>query len=324
MSIVQNRHAGRFVHAAALHADEAVLDHVDAADAVAAADLIELFHNAQRRELLAVHGDRHALLERNRDRFHFVRRGLRRHRHAEVDQFDAVDHQVFQLAGFVADVQAVLVARIRLRRRRLHRDVPRVAELDHRLPAREQLAELLDPPRRNNMDAWVERFGGQLEAALIVPLAGGAVGIGVGLHFAGHFEAGLRDERASDRGAEQVHAFVLRLPLQHGEGEVAAEFFASVDDPRALRAALLGLVENRLAIFARLPEVDVGGMHLVALFLQPTENDRSIETAGVSQYAARHGSKPSMQRARPRTKMGPIRLSRTAGHFQGRGIPCIG
>ena len=37
---VEGRHAGGFVHAAALHADEAVLDDVDAADAVAAGDLV--------------------------------------------------------------------------------------------------------------------------------------------------------------------------------------------------------------------------------------------------------------------------------------------
>ena len=49
MGGVEDRHAGRFVHAAALHADEAVLDHVDPADAVAAADLVQLLHHLQRR-----------------------------------------------------------------------------------------------------------------------------------------------------------------------------------------------------------------------------------------------------------------------------------
>ena len=40
--VVQDRHARRLVHAAALHAHEPVLHHVDAADPVAAADLVEL------------------------------------------------------------------------------------------------------------------------------------------------------------------------------------------------------------------------------------------------------------------------------------------
>ncbi len=45
MGIVEDRHAGRLVHAAALHADEAVLDHVDPPDAVAAADGVQLLHD---------------------------------------------------------------------------------------------------------------------------------------------------------------------------------------------------------------------------------------------------------------------------------------
>ena len=40
---VEGRHAGRLVHAAALHADEAVLDDVDPPHAVAAGDLVQLF-----------------------------------------------------------------------------------------------------------------------------------------------------------------------------------------------------------------------------------------------------------------------------------------
>ena len=46
---VERRHAGGFVHAAALHADEAVLDDVDAADAVAAGDLVHRFDHGERR-----------------------------------------------------------------------------------------------------------------------------------------------------------------------------------------------------------------------------------------------------------------------------------
>jgi hypothetical protein len=39
---VQDRAAGRLVHAARLHADEAVLDQVEPADAVVAAEIVEL------------------------------------------------------------------------------------------------------------------------------------------------------------------------------------------------------------------------------------------------------------------------------------------
>ncbi len=91
MGRVQNRHAGRFVHAAALHADEAVLDNIDPPHAVAAADRVQFLHHRQRRFFLAVERHRHAGLKADRKALDFVRRLLRRNGHAEVDQLDAVD-----------------------------------------------------------------------------------------------------------------------------------------------------------------------------------------------------------------------------------------
>ena len=59
----------------------------------------------------------------------------------------------------------------------------------------------------------------------------------------------------------------------------------SCDD---LGPVVAGLLQNRLAVFARLAEVDVHGMHVVAFVLQPTKNDRGIQTAGVSQHTTGH------------------------------------
>jgi len=54
---MQDRAAGRFIHAAALHADEAVLHHVHAAHAVLAAELVQRLHHLQSASMrLAVHG----------------------------------------------------------------------------------------------------------------------------------------------------------------------------------------------------------------------------------------------------------------------------
>ena len=69
---VEDGHARGFVDAAALHADEAVLDDVDPSDAVATADLVELADHLERRTLFAVEGDGNAGLEADRDRFHRV------------------------------------------------------------------------------------------------------------------------------------------------------------------------------------------------------------------------------------------------------------
>ena len=51
---VQDRSTWRFIDATALHADEAVLHHVNASNAVLAAELVEFVHHTERIQFLAV------------------------------------------------------------------------------------------------------------------------------------------------------------------------------------------------------------------------------------------------------------------------------
>ena len=178
---------------------------------------------------------------------------------------------------------------VRLGDRRLDRNLLRRAVVDHLLAAGKRVAELLDPPGGDDLHARLERLGRELKAALVVPLAGGAVGKGIGPHFAGHLQTDLGDQRPGDRRAQQVDPLVLRLPLQHGKGEVAAQLLAGVDDAGRRCPAVLRLLQDRLAVFARLAEVDVDAVDVVAFILQPAEDDRSIETAGIRENAGRHG-----------------------------------
>src|SRR5690606_41585284 len=67
MGVVEHRPARRLVDAAALHADETVLDQVEAADAVGAAQLVEPRQQRGGRERHAVDGDGIALLERSEE-----------------------------------------------------------------------------------------------------------------------------------------------------------------------------------------------------------------------------------------------------------------
>ncbi len=114
MGEIEERHARRFVHAAAFHAHEAIFHHVDPAHSIAPRDRVGFVHYSQRTEPLAIDADRHAGFEADLALLDAVGRLPRRNRHAKLDQLDAVDHQVFELAGFVADVQAVFVGAIRL------------------------------------------------------------------------------------------------------------------------------------------------------------------------------------------------------------------
>ena len=74
MGCEQDGAAGRLVHAARLHADEAVLHQIEAADAVGAAELVQLGQQRGRRQFLAVDRDRVALLEADLDIGRLVRR----------------------------------------------------------------------------------------------------------------------------------------------------------------------------------------------------------------------------------------------------------
>ena len=128
-----------------------------------------------------------------------------------------------------------------------------------------------------------------------LPFAGGAVGVGVGPDFAGDLQADLGNQRPGDRRAQQIDAFVLGLPLQHGKGEIAAKLLAGVDDAGRLGPDVAGLLQDGLAVFAGLPQVDVHAVDVVALVHQPAQNDGGIQPAGIRQNAARHASKSSIQ-----------------------------
>ncbi len=281
MGRIEHGHARGFIDAAALHAHETVFDDVNPPDAVAPRDLVQLGHGFERAEPLAVHVHRHAGGKSNRDLLHFVGRLRGRNRHAEIDQFDTVDREILQPARLITDVQAVLIRAIGLGHGRLDRNLLLFAIGDHFAATGKQLAELFHPPRRDQFNGRLKRLGGELEAALIVALAGRAMSIGGRAHFASYLQTNFRDQRAGDRRAEQVDAFVLGLPLQNREGEIAAQLFAGVHNPGALGAVGAGFGQRGLAILARLTQIDIDRVDFVALVLQPAQNDRSIQPAGV-------------------------------------------
>jgi len=96
----------------------------------------------------------------------------------------------------------------------------------------------------------------------------------------------LGDQRPGDRGAQQVQAFVDRVGAEHRKHEFPDEFLAHVDD-----VDVLGLDAQEQRLLARrfqllaLAEVGGEGHHLAAVFgLQPFQDDRGIEPAGIGQH----------------------------------------
>ena len=121
----------------------------------------------------------------------------------------------------------------------LDRDAMRLG-VGQQLFAREQIPLA---PGRDDFDVRLQRIGAELEAHLVVALAGGAVRDGVGAGFVGDLDQALGDQRPRDRGAEQVFAFVDGVGAEHREHEVAHEFLAQVVD-----VDLSGLMPNFSAL----------------------------------------------------------------------------
>ena len=121
-------------------------------------------------------------------------------------------------------------------------------------------------PGRDDLDVGLERVGGELEAHLIVALAGRAVGDRVGADLARDVDQALGDQRPRDRGAEQILALVLRVGAEHREHVVAHELLAQVldEDVLGLDAEQLGLAARRLELLA-LAEVGGEGDDLAAV-----------------------------------------------------------
>ncbi|MCY1294148.1 hypothetical protein D9M70_434310 [compost metagenome] len=109
----------------------------------------------------------------------------------------------------------------------------------------------------------------------------------------------LGNQRACDRGAEQVDAFIDGICAEHREDEILDEFLADVLDVDLLDAEHFGLLARRLELFA-LAEVSGEGDDFRAEFgLQPLQDNRGVETARIGEndlfhvFMRCHGFRPS-------------------------------
>ena len=253
------------------------------------ADRVEFAHQRGRGEFLAVDLLRNTLLEVDDDVFGLVG-GLRQRLGHDGDLIRELVPRVFEDAAFEADVQQVAVHAVRLGRGRGDRDAVFLRVFDEVHAAR----EIPLAPRRDDLDVRLERIGGQFEADLVVAFAGRAVADRVGAFGAGDLDQALADERARDRGAEQVIAFVNRIRLHHREDEIAGELFGQV-----LHIALRGAGADRFFLDAvqLLLLADVGAeaddLGIVLLF-DPLDDHGGVKPAGISDDYLHFTTAPSL------------------------------
>ena len=116
------------------------------------------------------------------------------------------------------------------------------------------------------------------------------MGDGVGADLLGDLDLLLGDQRARDRGAEQILPFVHRVGPEHREHVVAHEFLAQVLDEDVVRldAEQQRLLPRRLELLT-LAEIGGEGDDLAAVgLLQPFQNDRRVEAARIGEHDFLH------------------------------------
>ena len=278
MGHVDDGAAGGLVHAAGLDAHKAVLDHVHAADAVLAAKFVQLHHDLGGRQGFAVHRDRVAVFEGDGDVFGFIRGLLERDGH-DMGGFEGFFPRIFKLAAFEAAMEHVAVHAVVLRTGGDRNVVLFGKEVQggtgHQIPF---------APGGDHAQIGREGGGGQLEADLVVALAGRAVGEGVGAFGTGDFHEALGDQRAGHGGAEQVAAFIQSAGAEHGEDEVLGELFAQVFDIGLGRAGPEGFFVHAVQVVF-LPHVGGHGDHFAAVVhLKPLEDNGGVQPAGIGEH----------------------------------------
>ena len=281
MGLVQDGSAGGLIDAAALHADQPVFHDVNDADAVGAAQLIELEDDVLGGHLLAVQGHRNTLFKvdghvggligsvdgRNA---HFQEAGL---------LIQRLVTGIFQIQTFMAQVPEVLVLGVVGFPVDLQRDVVGFRIVDFLIPG----DDVPLTPGSDDGHIGREVLYGQLKPDLVVALAGAAVADGVSAFLLGDFHQALGDAGTGVAGAQQV-IFVHSAGFHGGDDVVIHIFLRQVQNIQLAGAGLNGLLFQTVQLGAL---ADVAGdgddFRIVVVLLQPRDDNGCIETAGVGE-----------------------------------------
>ncbi len=248
-------------------------------------------------EFLAVDGDRHAVLEADGDLFQLVRGLLRGDAHGEIDHVDAGDRQVFEIAGLVGDVQAVLVAAVRLGGGRLDRDTLLLAVGDQFGAAGEPVAELA-----------LIRHGAIICTSGPTPRR--RVGTGTGRSPCRSPRGRTRWRRLPGRPATSPWRSAAgrcwcpagRSPSYFAPafstGKAKSRHISSVTSTMRATSAPQSFAFWRIACLSSpgWPQSTYTQCDVPPLVLQPAEDDGGVQTAGVGEHAGGHGGRIEVER----------------------------
>ena len=139
-------------------------------------------------------------------------------------------------------------------------------------------------PRGDDFDVGFDGVSGQFETNLIVAFSGRAVADGLCALFENDIHHALGDQRAGNRGAEQIGTFVDGVGLHDREDIVLGELLFDVVDNAFHRAVFERLLFKTVE-FLFLPDIRAVADHFgIIFFLQPGQEHRGVQPAGISQY----------------------------------------
>ncbi len=129
-----------------------------------------------------------------------------------------------------------------------------------------------------------QRGESDLEAHLVVALAGAAVGDDAAAVFTGRAHQMLDDQRPAQCGHQRVTVHIERVRLDGRQAVLLGELVAGIDHDRFDGTAIQGALADDLHVLAALAEVDGHGHHLFAgLLADPADGHRGVQAAGIRQ-----------------------------------------
>ena len=130
-----------------------------------------------------------------------------------------------------------------------------------------------------------EVLDGQFKPHLVVALAGAAVADGVGALGLGDLDNPLGDDGPREGSAQQVALFIDRPGLEGREDEIVYKLLLEVFDIEFGGTACFRplLQPFQLGVLADVAG-DADDLAVIVMLLQPRDDDRGIEAAGVGKY----------------------------------------
>ena len=277
MGLDQGHGAGGLVDLAGLDPHEPVLDHVDAPHALGACPTVELLNRFQGADVAAVDGHRDSFLE---GEGHFVGQGrVGGVVGVDVDVLGGGVPQVLEVPGLNGAAPDVLVDGEGVVLGGLDRQVVLLGVVDGHITGQRQVAY-----RGDAVHVGGHGGDGDLEADLVVALAGAAVGHGVRAELAGGLDQVAGDDRAGQGRHERVGPLVEGVGLERRHAVVVGELVSGVGDIGLDGSAVEGSLTDHLKVLAALADVNGDGHNFSTSGLaDPADGDGRVQASGVGQ-----------------------------------------